>query len=510
MLLIAALLAAGCGGADPSLPPVRGAPEDASLWQVPDDGVQKAVDALPGMAQRALDELGVPGMAIAVVHDDQLVFAEGFGVRRLHSDQPVDADTIFPAADLSVPVSATVVARAVEQGGVRWTDPVRNYLPTFTLSDPVTASAVTIEDLFAQRSGLPDAAGVLFADLGYPEEQVIDMLRAVRLEPFRTSYHYTEVGVMVAEAAVARAKNTSWEELARQLLFVPTMMTRSSLGDPPADDNRVVPHVRAGDRLEPTEDAGPRAELWTTARDLAQWMRVMLSAGRLGSDEVLAPEQVQNLITPRITTNAPTSTAGRAGLYGLGLGITVDEAGRVRQSHSGGSAEGISATLAMLPAERVGIAVLTNAEPTGASEAIVAEFLERVETGGARRPWLEVYRSVFNSARERPGSLPAVAPADARPMSPPAAYVGIYHNDLYGEAEVVVRDGQLMLRLGPRPVEFLLEPYDGDILATETSGDAGAGRQAVSFTVPPGSEASSFSMTYLEVAPGLGTFTRRR
>ncbi len=478
------------------------------MWQVPTDGVQKAIDALPGMAQRAIEELGVPGMAIAVVHDDQLVFAEGFGVRRLGDDQQIDPDTVFPVADLSVPVAATVVARAVEQGGVRWTDPVRSYLPEFSLAEPVASNATTIEDLFAQRSGLPDQAGVLFADLGYSDEQVIEMLHAFPLRPFRTSYHYTEVGVLAAEAAVARAKNASWAELSRQLMFVPAGMTRTWVGEGPPDGNRASPHARAGDGLAPSDREARPTELWTTARDLAQWMRVMLSAGRLGSDEVLDPEQVQNLITPRMTTNAPTSTAGRAGLYGLGVGITVDEAGRVRLSHSGGSAAGVSASVAMLPAERVGIAVLTNAEPTGAPEAIVAEFLERVETGGARRPWLEVYRSVFSGAREHPGSLPDAPPMDARPMSPLAAYTGTYHNDLYGDAQVVERDGHLVLRLGPRQREFTLEPYDGDILAVETRGEAAAGRQAVTFTVPPGRAASSFSMTYLEVAPGLGTFTR--
>ncbi|MEJ5256036.1 MAG: hypothetical protein WHS89_11845, partial [Acidimicrobiales bacterium] len=77
-----------------------------------------------------------------------------------------------------------------------------------------------------------------------------------------------------------------------------------------------------------------------------------------------------------------------------------------------------------------------------------------------------------------------------------------------GDAQVVERDGHLVLRLGPRQREFTLEPYDGDILAVETRGEAAAGRQAVTFTVPPGRAASSFSMTYLEVAPGLGTFTR--
>src|SRR4029453_3403178 len=90
----------------------------------PPDSIERALDALPGLAQSTLERTGVPGLAVAVVHGGETVFAGGYGVKALGGDGPVDADTVFQIASLSKPVGATVIARQVSAGVVEWSTPV--------------------------------------------------------------------------------------------------------------------------------------------------------------------------------------------------------------------------------------------------------------------------------------------------------------------------------------------------------------------------------------------------
>jgi CubicO group peptidase (beta-lactamase class C family) len=146
---------------------------------------------------------GIPGMAIAVVHGGKTLYAKGFGVRDVRSPEKVDADTVFQLASLSKPIAATVVAHQVGIRDLTWDAPIVAHLPWFALSDPAVTGMLTVADLFAHRSGLPDHAGDLLEDLGYGRRAVLERLRFLPLAPFRTSYAYTNFGVTAAAEAVA-------------------------------------------------------------------------------------------------------------------------------------------------------------------------------------------------------------------------------------------------------------------------------------------------------------------
>src|SRR4051812_18351253 len=153
--------------------------------------IDAAVGQLDAIATGLRQRTGVPGMAISVVHDDQVVYAKGFGVRNTTTGKPVDANTVFELASMSKPLGATVVARAVGQHTVAWTDLVTKYLPWFKLKDPSTTRQLQIADLYSHRSGLPDHAGDLLEDLGYGRNQVLRRLRFLPLTPIRSHYAYT-------------------------------------------------------------------------------------------------------------------------------------------------------------------------------------------------------------------------------------------------------------------------------------------------------------------------------
>ena len=215
---IVLLLVSGCGGDHDETPSPSATqalsdepPPLMPAMPLPENAVDNAVAKLDGLAADLMKTSGIPGMAVAVVHGGKTVYAKGFGVKDVQAAtddnaNKVDADTVFQLASLSKPLGATVIAHQVGQNAISWDTPVASKLPWFALSDPAVTRMVTVGDMYAHRSGLPDHAGDELEDLGYDRRYVLDHLRALPLAPFRISYAYTNFGVTAAAEAVAAAR----------------------------------------------------------------------------------------------------------------------------------------------------------------------------------------------------------------------------------------------------------------------------------------------------------------
>ena len=174
------------------------------------DGLASAIEALPQIAREAMDRTGLPGLAIGVVHGQETVFLDGFGVAKVGTERPVTPDTVFQIASISKSISATIAAIAVSRGAIDWDDPIAHHLPNFSLSDPYIGQTVTIGDMFAHRSGLPFAAGDALEDLGFERGEIIARLGQLPLDDFRHSYHYANFGITTGAQAIAQALDTPW------------------------------------------------------------------------------------------------------------------------------------------------------------------------------------------------------------------------------------------------------------------------------------------------------------
>jgi CubicO group peptidase (beta-lactamase class C family) len=224
-------------------------PAEESAVPIPPGQIEAAVGQLDGLAADLMQKTGIPGLAIAVVHDDAVVYAKGFGVRKAGTNRRVDENTVFQLASVSKPLGATAIARSVGRGNVGWDDPVTKYLPGFRLSDPFTTRRVTIADMYAHRSGLPTHIGDLQEDMGYGRREILRRLRYVPLDPpLREGYAYTNFGLTAGGLAAARAERMSWEELSRRNLYEPLGMrsTSSRFSDYARSPRRAFGHVRVG------------------------------------------------------------------------------------------------------------------------------------------------------------------------------------------------------------------------------------------------------------------------
>jgi len=483
-------------------------PNTDALVAVTAERLEAAVADLPASVAEAMAETGVPGVAVAVVHEGEVRFAAGFGVRDVEGGEPVDAETVFPLASVSKSIGATVVARAIDDGLVTWDTPVTAHLPWFALSDPWAGAHVTIGAMYAHRSGLYEHAGDDLEDLGYDRTTILERLRHVPLEPFRTTYGYANYDITAAAESVARAAGEAWEDLSARLLYDPLGMTSTSsrFSDLEARTNRALGHVPAGagtgwvvspEQRRPDAQS-PAGGVSSSVTDLAAWMRMVLAPDGFISDEVLLPA-----LTAQIPTATPVTAAARGSFYGYGYNVSAGPGGLVDVNHSGAFMLGAGTTFTLLPGADLGIVVLTNARAIGVAEAIAHRFTDLAQFGEARGDWLEMYGTAMAAVNAPTGDLAGVsAPASPVPAGAAESYVGLYRNDFYGPAEIVLEGDELVLRLGPTGV-LPLEHWDGDVFAFQPPGENGG----------PGSRSSaSFVGDTLVLGVydehGLGTFVR--
>jgi CubicO group peptidase (beta-lactamase class C family) len=192
---------------------------------------------------------GVPGLAIAVVTGDEVVYLKGFGVRQVGKAGMVSGDTVFQLASLSKPVASTVVAGLVGRGAVCWDDRIAALIPGFQMSVPSTTARVSVRDMLSHRSGLPEFAGDVLVDVGFSRHELMVRTRFIPLEaPLGTHYAYSNVGYTIGAAAAARPTGIAWEDISRKILYTPLGMksTSSRYTDYIAARDRAVPHVQVG------------------------------------------------------------------------------------------------------------------------------------------------------------------------------------------------------------------------------------------------------------------------
>lgn len=486
---------------------------------VPPQQIDAALARLDDTAASILRRSRIPGLAIAVVRDGKLVYAKGFGVRKVGEAARVDADTVFQLASLSKSLSATVVAQQVGAGVVAWDTPLVSHLPWFTLSAPWVTSHVTLADMFSHRSGLPDHAGDDLEDLGYDRTQILERLGFLPLTSFRASYAYTNFGLTGAAEAVAVAADTDWASLAERALYRPLGMTSTSsrFSDFLARPNRATPHVRANGAFTPGPERQPDAQApaggaSASVTDFSRWMLLMLQGGTVDGRALVPLEALLPAMRAEMISSPSRTADMRPGFYGYGIGVGISSSGRVTLDHSGAFAMGAGTTYRLVPSLGLGIAVLTNAQPVGAAEAIAAEFMDQVELGRVSRDWYAAYSEAMAGLLAPVGSLAGKsAPPNPAPPATLTLYTGRYENPYFGPALVTQGDGGLTIALGPDGAQrFPLTHWDGNTFAFVPKGEnAPAGsRTAIVFAQSGSEPADELAIDYLN-ANGLGHFVRQ-
>lgn len=448
-LLLSATLAAA-QAATPALAPAATRPDLAALDR-----------AIAG----ARVDWNVPGLAVAIVKDGEVVLAKGYGVRELGKSGQVDEHTLFAIASNSKAFTAATLAILVDEKKLSWDDRVQAHLPWFELYDPWVSHEVRVRDLVSHRTGLGTFSGdLLWYGTSYSREEILR--RARFLEPtadFRAGYRYNNVMFVAAGEIVARVSGQSWDDVVKARIFEPlgmseTVTSTRALG---GRDNVATPHGPTYGAPRPYpwyswDGAAAAAGVISSASDMAKWLRLQLGRGTAGGRTLFSEAASRQMWTPHVSFTVERQAQQRFPSthfrgYGLGWNLS-DYRGRLVVEH-GGAYDGMYSQVVLVPEEQLGLVVLTNSM-TSIGSALKYVVLDQY-LGGATRDWsaefLERARRREAAHAEELAKVERSRMTGTKPSLRLEDYVGTYPSDLYGAATVTLEEGGLVLRLLPNP-----------------------------------------------------------
>lgn len=427
-------------------------------------GVPAPLKTFDGYVAQAVRQWGIPGLAIAVVKDDSVVFARGYGVRRLGTSAPVTPRTIFAIGSCTKAFTAAALAMLVDSGLVAWDETVAKYLKGFSLSDPYVSRELAVRDLLTHRSGLMRGDALWYAT-PYDRAEVLRRIRFLRPTwSFRSHYGYQNIMFLAAGEIVPAVTGISWDDFVHRRVLDPLGMAATSTSVRMLDSlgDVATPHERFEGREQPIawrniDNIGPAGAINSNVLDMAQWIRLQLGRGLYEGRRLLSAATMKEMWSPQtvipldsVTERLRPSTHFQA--YGLGWSLS-DYRGRKVVAH-GGAIDGFRAIVGLVPEEQLGVVVLTNGGEPGRA-LTNALFLRVVDAylGVAQTDWSTQLRAVRDAEMAR-DSLDRVKQeagrvAGTKPSFDLAAYAGTYRDDLYGEVTVTADSGGLVMRFGP-------------------------------------------------------------
>jgi CubicO group peptidase (beta-lactamase class C family) len=394
----------------------------------------------------------VPGMAVAIVRDDKVIYLNGVGVRQKGKPEPVTPDTVFPIGSVTKAFTATAIGLLIDDGKASWDDPVRKHVPFFRLADPLADRDVTLRDLLSHRTGIARHDNLWYRAPWSIEETVRRMGQLQPSAPFRSTYLYNNIAYIASGLAVSSASGSPWQEFVRRRLCEPLNMrqvvfTRSEILQTP--DHAMPHHAEGSDVVSPIDfyddDKQIRASgsIKTCARDLANWARLQLSDGVFEGKRVISARVLAETHTPQIVAPLDPELARLAGTtqvsYGLGWRI-YDYRGQPVLDH-GGAVDGFRARVLLLPRKRIGVVLLANLDvlemlwATGNRLADHLLELPPVSWNTHYREQLDRQEEAARKEQER--RLRSRRP-NTRPSRELDAYAGSYHEPAYGTVQVTV------------------------------------------------------------------------
>ncbi len=494
--------------------------------------------------ERARRDWEVPGLAVAVVRNDSVVFLRGYGLRALGTADSVDAHTLFANGSTTKAFTALAAALLADEGRLRWDDAAADLVPGFAVRDPVATRELTLRDLLRHTLGFGDPSHLWYAR---PDSlpTLLPRLRVVATPAgARGRFAYNNLGYAVAGAALARAAGaSSWDALVRTRLLAPLGMTETRtrgaelVAGPPRGGPRSTtgvtnvarPHDLVADTLRPlppwtqhlADGIAAAGSMYSSAADMTHWLRFLLAGGTLPDGRRLVSETAfAELFAPQTLVPAdefyPTARLTRPAFTAYGLGWFLQDYRGEKVAYHTGSIDGMVAIVGLVPARRVGIVVFANRDHAELRHALMLRafdaHLDARRGAGATaaasprdgsaelRAWYDPSTRARRLARER---VERPFPGDPRPARPAAAYAGAFADSLFGAALVRTERGALVLELSPHLVADL----------SSRGGDAFTARwragwmdpQAVLFT--PGVDGRVRTLT-LTLGDGAATYTR--
>ncbi|MHC4150247.1 MAG: serine hydrolase, partial [Planctomycetota bacterium] len=418
-----------------------------------------------------MKEWQIPGLAIAVVKDGEVIHSKGYGYRDVENNLPVTPNTLFAIGSITKSFTVSALGILVDEGKLEWDEPVRTYLPGFQLKDEVATKQMTAVDLVSHRSGLP-RHDLLWYGSSLTRKEMFSRLRY--LEPskeFRSTYQYQNLMFMTAGYLAGQISGMKWKELVRARILEPLGMERSnfSVNDSQQDDDFALAYRKQDDEVKKVpfrniDEIGPAGSINSSVSEMIRYVQFHLNKGKIGEDQLLSENNAEKMQTPQmVIAGAIQYDELGHNSYGMGLGISTYQGHKLVQH--GGGIDGFISRLAFMPRKKIGLIILTNLSGNNPVPAIVSRNVFDRLLGMKQVDWVGRIKERQEKAEKSRKEAEEKEYSDRKEGTSPthalADYVGSYEHPGYGVVEIAQDNSHLIINFNFFSAD--LEHYHYDI-----------------------------------------------
>jgi CubicO group peptidase (beta-lactamase class C family) len=421
------------------------------------DAARKVLAEFDPIIQQTLEEFNIPGLAIGVLVDGEIVYSNGFGKRNIDQDLRVTTDTVFGLGSCTKAFTTFVASSLVEEGKLSWDRPIVDVLPNFRLSNDHATSHITLRDLLAHRSGLARHP-YLYYNSTFTRADLFQKLRHLDFAwDLRERFNYGDLMYLPAAFAFEAVTGKNWETLVSEKILSPLNMSRTSftIDEMQKSDDFATPYIEKNGAIKSMafrdfSNIGPAATMNSSVNDMMNWTKMLLDGGTFDSKSSSYAE------IPDVLLSA----------YGLGWYVHP-YAGNYLVSHDGG-VDGFVSVVSLFPNSRIGIVILANKNLTTLPRFLSMEIADKL-LGVPSHDWIQMARNSLENAKkssveggEISESLKKSGTSTSHPIED---YVGTYEHPAYGMLDVELVDGHLITSLNG--IKSKLEHWHYDVFSLE-------------------------------------------
>jgi CubicO group peptidase (beta-lactamase class C family) len=418
---------------------------------------QKAKNALQGLdpvIEKALREYAVPGLAIGIVVDGQVIYTKGYGYRDLETKKPVTPDTLFAIGSCTKAFTSFLAGTFVDEGTFNWDSRILDLQPDFRLFDDYATQHMTMRDLLTHRSGMP-RHDYMWYNSQMSRPQLMQRLRY--LEPaneLRECYNYNNLMYLTAGYVMEEMSGKSWETLVADRIFKPLNMKSSNftIEAMQKTSDYAFPYLEKENRLvrmasRDISIIGPAASINSNVTDLMNWVEMQLNQGLYKNKPLISTSTLQEMHSPQVVVSGtPEHKEAVLSTYGIGWGV-LSYRGHYYVSHDGGT-NGSTSVVGLLPNEGVGVVVLANKNLTTLPRVISLEIIDRV-LELSPIDWYQEGLDMYVKAKESQQELKLREAVNRKKNTQPSHllddYTGQFEHPGYGTVEIQKTGEELSL-----------------------------------------------------------------
>jgi len=360
----------------------------------PVDKAKKALADFDDVVNRGLKRLKTPGVAVAVVKNDEVILAKGYGFRDVENQLPMTADTLLAIGSASKAFTTFAMGTLVDKGQLDWETPVRNYIPWFELYDHFASQRLTPRDLVTHRSGLPRHDLVWYNNDQASREEFVRKLEYLKpTADLRQKFQYNNLMFLTAGYLLEVLTDQEWEDAIRSHVLLPLGMERTnfSVEDSQKDNDYALPYREEKGEIKRIPfrnitNIGPAGSINSSVNEMSQWLLVHLNQGKFKGQQIINAQTLEDMhlahmpagSTPAIPEVTPAD---------YGMGWFIDTYRGHKRVHHGGNIDGFSAVVSMLPQEGLGFVVLANKNGASLPELLIRHAADLL-LGAEPKNWI--------------------------------------------------------------------------------------------------------------------------